>query len=86
MKLNIPDMAIDDTMRAFHKKHCSNHDYMATAMAEYPAIWNDCKKVAQLVILESKEARPHKYVARRLIQRYHALASKQDVAQFWGKK
>ncbi len=85
MKLNIPLPEFDDNTRDFHHKYCGNHRYMAEAAVKTPEIWKDHHKVAQLVWLEAMTEAPNKYVIRRLIQRYHALACKKDVAEFWRK-
>jgi hypothetical protein len=83
VKLHIPLPEFDQETRDFHHKYCRNHAYMAAAMPQHPEVWQDVKKVAQLAWLEAMAEKPNKYVIRRLIQRYHVLACKADVAQFW---
>lgn len=85
MKLTIPPPQFDDATRAFHERHCGNHYYMAKGMALHPEIWSDTERVAQLVYLEALSGKPNKYVVKRLIQRYHVLACKQDVAAVEGR-
>jgi hypothetical protein len=86
VKLNIPLPEFDQETRDFHHKHCGNHKYMIDAMMLHPEVWGDCAKVAQLTWLEAMTESPNKYVIKRLIQRYHALACKKDVALFWRER